>query len=356
MLGVPKLIIYANLIPFIVLVFLLVMISYNPTHSKNQTRIFQIAAILNIFMILIVSLDYMFSGSISFENIALRRITSAIKFSCSPLIPILLYKVFLAKKTNKLFYVPVLANAILCFSSIFNGVVFYISNTNDYERGNLFFIPFLITMCYLVLILFQRNYRYRHNKQVERLFLLFVVGFLCLGLFLEMVYTYHFLTWDISAVCLFAYYLLLCIHNAILDPLTGAFNRIHYMKTLANYEYRKTFTMAMIDLNNFKDINDQYGHDAGDKVLIYFVTLLEKHIGSSAIVYRIGGDEFILLARKASISQLDNLIQTVQQEANENSIKFAYGLDTYCIDEEVQEVVTRADQKMYEHKKRCKQS
>ncbi len=94
---------------------------------------------------------------------------------------------------------------------------------------------------------------------------------------------------------------------AHIDPLTQCFNR-RYFGELAQYEflqclrYGDPFSILMIDADNFKRINDSYGHLAGDEVISFIATQLRSELRASDIGARFGGEEFIILLPKTNLS------------------------------------------------------
>jgi diguanylate cyclase (GGDEF)-like protein len=78
------------------------------------------------------------------------------------------------------------------------------------------------------------------------------------------------------------------------DELTGAYNRAGYELLLSSLDLRTTY-MLLFDVDNFKTINDTYGHEVGDKVLVKFVKILKNNFRSDDCICRIGGDEFVVL-------------------------------------------------------------
>ena len=85
----------------------------------------------------------------------------------------------------------------------------------------------------------------------------------------------------------------------ILDPLTGVLNRAYSIKFVRSLIAEKIpFTFAIVDLDNFKFINDNYGHSAGDKVLATVASGLVKYTKNGGLVGRFGGDEFLLIDLK----------------------------------------------------------
>lgn len=91
------------------------------------------------------------------------------------------------------------------------------------------------------------------------------------------------------------------------DPLTGLFNRrvlAEYLeRQIAEEDHQREFTVALMDLDAFKPINDQFGHAVGDQLLIDVANRLQRACGKNGIVARMGGDEFaILLSPDSTIS------------------------------------------------------
>lgn len=91
------------------------------------------------------------------------------------------------------------------------------------------------------------------------------------------------------------------------DPLTGLFNRralAEYLeRQIAEEDHQREFTVALMDLDAFKPINDQFGHAVGDQLLIDVANRLQRACGKNGIVARMGGDEFaILLSPDSAIS------------------------------------------------------
>lgn len=91
--------------------------------------------------------------------------------------------------------------------------------------------------------------------------------------------------------------------ESISDPLTGAFNRrqldFHLTSCSTDFhEHRVPSCILMIDIDNFKAINDTYGHNAGDQVIIGVTQLIQSHCRAQDKLFRVGGEEFVLLLPK----------------------------------------------------------
>jgi diguanylate cyclase (GGDEF)-like protein len=97
------------------------------------------------------------------------------------------------------------------------------------------------------------------------------------------------------------------------DELTGAYNRAGYDLLLSSLDLKTTY-MLLFDVDNFKSINDEYGHDTGDKVLVKLVQILKSNFRSDDYICRIGGDEFVVFmvhAGKTQRNLIENKIHTV---------------------------------------------
>jgi diguanylate cyclase (GGDEF)-like protein len=148
---------------------------------------------------------------------------------------------------------------------------------------------------------------------------------------------------------------------AILDPLTGLFNRRfateHLPVEIARAERQGyPFTLLMMDLNGFKQINDVHGHAAGDLALREFARELKKCIRSSDIPVRIGGDEFMVLMPECraysvpvALARLRGLV--IQINGQEVPLTIVAGWAEQARDESPDELLQRADRALYEDKR-----
>jgi diguanylate cyclase (GGDEF)-like protein len=148
------------------------------------------------------------------------------------------------------------------------------------------------------------------------------------------------------------------------DGLTGLLNRSglqECMAALQQQDARRPATLAFIDLDGFKTVNDQAGHDMGDAVLRQVAQALLQVVDPQDVVARLGGDEFAILVTSAR-SQADlhtlgqRLTEAVQQvhppQRPELRVEASIGMWSFEADEEHQRVLRQADQLMY----RCKQT
>ncbi|THF71633.1 sensor domain-containing diguanylate cyclase [Deinococcus sp. Arct2-2] len=110
------------------------------------------------------------------------------------------------------------------------------------------------------------------------------------------------------------------LQEARQDPLTGALNRRAFEQDLTEWSaVDKAFTLAMLDLDGLKTVNDAEGHAQGDKVLQVFAGTLSVELGKAANLYRVGGDEFILLSVTTEEDELNEQVDVAVLAARQVS-------------------------------------
>jgi diguanylate cyclase (GGDEF)-like protein len=150
---------------------------------------------------------------------------------------------------------------------------------------------------------------------------------------------------------------------ASIDPLTGALNRRSFFD-IAEYElnrsrrYEHATTIAYIDLDNFKEINDHLGHSVGDKLLVTVTGTIASNIRSTDILARLGGDEFVILLPETPMEAAGTFLSKLQNQLNGAMssrhwpVGFSIGAVTYpTAPPAVEEVIRKADMLMYEVKR-----
>jgi diguanylate cyclase (GGDEF)-like protein len=145
------------------------------------------------------------------------------------------------------------------------------------------------------------------------------------------------------------------------DKLTNLYNRRYFEETIEksfiNVDVkRKIFSVIMIDLDDFKIINDTYGHKVGDEVLIYFAQALNKNVRNEDLVVRYAGDEFILFLNntdeKGSLNFISRIRESLTGYSKENiKINFSAGICEYTENMNLDKLITIADDNMYKEKR-----
>lgn len=136
-------------------------------------------------------------------------------------------------------------------------------------------------------------------------------------------------------------------HDAQRDPLTGLFNRRAFDQAV-----RQTVqggTLALLDLDHFKAINDHHGHTAGDRVLRVVADVLLDHLPAGSSAYRWGGEEFALLLPGLFPAEAEDLLDSVRQEVQVRSfaggthVTLSAGLGQYVMPEHLPGIFAEVD-------------
>lgn len=262
---------------------------------------------------------------------------------------------------------PLLVMLVLLIANIFNGWFFKISEENIYSRNFLFVFDYAVTYSYL---LAGAGILYKNRSSTKRYTYLPVLLFIlpvAIGSLLQFLFYGIATLWLSAAIGLTSLYISLQTENAYLDRLTGVYNR-HYFETYVSALYKaaardskkQKIAALMIDIDRFKSINDRYGHVVGDEALIRSARILRASAGKNALVVRYGGDEFLVILRDKSETEVALLVGEIQKNCaaanrisdKDYTLSFSIGYtiaDPAVVDNE--EFLIRADAAMYAAKR-----
>lgn len=143
------------------------------------------------------------------------------------------------------------------------------------------------------------------------------------------------------------------------DELTGLYNRRHFKQFLAKecfkiIRYKTEACLALIDLDDFKFINDNYGHNMGDKALKLFANVLRENVRKTDIYARMSGDEFVILFVNCSKANARERMEAIRKAAMETKLEnivlsFSYGICSINPDSNLNpdDIFGKADKEMY---------
>ncbi len=149
------------------------------------------------------------------------------------------------------------------------------------------------------------------------------------------------------------------------DPLTNLLNRRGFLKHYAEelvraQRYSDVFSIILIDLDLFKKVNDRYGHEAGDRVLVSVADLLREDTRESDFCGRFGGEEFILLLPNTSLTEATAYAQRLCQHIGDNEVQLrnddsvnitaSAGVAEWLLDDRGEATILRADKALYRAK------
>lgn len=150
----------------------------------------------------------------------------------------------------------------------------------------------------------------------------------------------------------------------LIDPLTKAYNKKALEKDLSKIlekgkDRDLDLVIAFLDMDNFKQINDKYGHLVGDFVLIKFVSILKSLLRSSDKIYRFGGDEFVIVFNRSSLNNAIKTIERILNRIKKTKLKYkdqiiefsiSIGVTAHKKGDSLESLLKRADEALYEAK------
>jgi len=149
-----------------------------------------------------------------------------------------------------------------------------------------------------------------------------------------------------------------------IDPLTKLWNR-SYLNELrfdsSKYETNDLFFVLFIDLNGFKEINDEYGHKIGDEVLRITARRLRNSCHETDMIFRMGGDEFVIIAHMKDRNSIEKVIKRIRDNFSEPfaigdiklDLSLAIGYHQFIPNtDDLETIIAMSDKKMYEDKRR----
>jgi len=153
-------------------------------------------------------------------------------------------------------------------------------------------------------------------------------------------------------------------NHANRDFLTGLYNRRYFFKSMDEYineedGLHEQFAVGMLDIDNFKKINDTYGHDFGDKVIVHLADVLMSNTNYRDIVSRFGGEEFCIVLKNinrfSAVEIFDRLRKDVESSViytdKKEAIQFTVSIGVALYSEDgLEEVINQADMMLYNAK------
>ena len=253
-----------------------------------------------------------------------------------------------------------LISIVLLVINIFYPLVFSVSD-GRYQRGFAYIIFLIFAAFYILDSLFLYVKRVKKNGSLKlfpvHIFLIPVI----LGVVIQAFFVEIAITWTSIAISVAG--IMTALKNEIIftDCLTGLYNRV-YLEFLHKRACNKKdcwVSGIMIDLNGFKQINDNYGHAEGDLALCIVADLLRKSFSEYGVVTRYAGDEFVIMLNTTD----DQLIQKIIKSAKKNfvtenekndkpyqlSASMGYAI-TNLSNETIDDFMNRIDEQMYQDK------
>ncbi len=353
----------------LLLVAVLAVMHWRRDSSGYTTRLYRRVVFANLVVLLLEVLSWSFDRQPGETNRILNYAFNWVFISLNPLVPCLWaayidYRIFGSpERLKRRFYYShiIILSTVLMIANFFYPIVFEVSRENVYSRGPGLWIILLVIygqMLYLVLVAYRNRRRVRDQALVA---IFAIISAPAVGAVAQLLVFGAFLTWPLMALAITMTYVILETVTASRDYLTGLASRFRvddYIQRLV--ENRASFGLAVIDLDDFKYINDNLGHQAGDQHLRYFAEVLRTVFADARMVGRLGGDEFVAVTRDANPEEMSRyreslrlaLLRSSLSDIRTNLLRFSFGTVVYNGEPGVSwdDLYARADKAMYTDK------
>lgn len=227
------------------------------------------------------------------------------------------------KKKSRILAIPLIIATILIIINLFGtDIIFDISKENIYTRGPMNFILYIFVFIYYI----ESIYTVHKAKNDSILVEFFPIYYFIIPCMIGTMIQGFFFGISTIWLCVAIAFILVYIENQIsvsfIDDLSGLYNRKymnHYLNKLQSDKNRHVYGFLM-DINEFKTINDTYGHLTGDRALIEFGKILQHSIDKDSVAIRMGGDEFVVFAKLQSDTEAVKLKKRIENNVRQFNI------------------------------------
>jgi len=346
-------------INILMLLLLLFLIFQNVLISEKKVKYYVIAVTLAIVTITAENLTVIFEHlGEAFKTADI--ISNIIALGISGFIPLILVQMTeeRVKSILHFLYIPPFLNVICLLISVKTGWVFYISGQNIYVKGPLHFLYVIVYLYGMLLLMIVNHMNSSRYQKRERLFYFLLYCVMITGTVLQILLPYTHAASQVIAVLIVIFYLFQRELQFKYDGLTELFNRQEFERAMQHLNNEKDVVIILFDVDKFKTINDTYGHITGDFCLKRSAELIKEVFSTAGYSYRIGGDEFCVLAKNIGEGELQLLLKSMherirqEKEIGNITATISYGYSFYKKDfhHDIMAAFQEADQKMYKLK------
>ena len=235
-------------------------------------------------------------------------------------------------------------------------LIFYYQMNSDgltasFERGSfLNFVSHAICLVYLGVSIYVSTVRFHGKHRRDGMVIIMCVVLVLATVVAEMVTGRNDLLNIVCEICAMVNYIFIMTINSSRDPLTNLYDRRTYLEDLSRY-HDVINGVVMIDMNELKFVNDNYGHQTGDEALSILAKIFESSVDQSMMcAYRVSGDEFTILMFQGKIEQLDATVSKIREKMREGKYSAAIGscfIDKKASGITFQEALRKAEELMY---------
>lgn len=283
-----------------------------------------------------------------------RYISSSLGYTLRPAsLAIILSILQRKKKANIYIWIPVMLVFIISITSKYTHLMFWFCQNNTFNRGPLGYISHIVSGIYMVAIIIVtlRVHKYLYYGEIITIF--FICTISIVATVIESLYVVKFILPGAMIISCTLYYLIIYIQFFKRDILTGVLNRSCLFADCQAWN-NQSFIIISVDLNGLKDINDNHGHKAGDAALCALADSLMSASSKQYHVYRIGGDEFVVIGKDKSHDNARLFTEKTRKELSKAGYMASFGYALHKANGNFDDAYKKADARMYTDKKNYK--
>ncbi len=219
-------------------------------------------------------------------------------------------------------------------------------------------VSYAVGIIYLFLQTLVAAKQYQNSNRLI-LFILFL--FVVLGTSIQVLLPQLYLSWLCISFAIGLYYIYFCELYHQIDGLTELLNRRSYESYLNKIQNKKNVTIFIFDIDDFKSVNDQYGHPFGDFCIMAISSCIKEVFYKTGLCFRTGGDEFCVISETQNHYAIQRAYHRFLREIELKRKKekrlpmVSVGYSCYCSESgSIDEAISEADKRMYYFKQRRK--
>lgn len=257
------------------------------------------------------------------------------------------------KKFSRILTYVAACNIFLCILFVSVGVCSGFEVHKQLLNEAFSFVSYFIDITFLIIFMGVAHFDSRKYDDKEHSIVIIITVSCLVTATVEIFFDYENIMNNCFAIAVCVYYYFWVAEAYRKDALTGLLNRHDMNYDLAKIQ-NKEYYFCIIDIDNFKNINDKYGHEAGDDALVKVVSISEKHLIKRAKMYRYGGDEFAIVCTDSNLSEIEDMFSEINKDLAKENFRISYGISFHEKDANCQDCIVLADKHMYENKRQIK--
>ena len=340
-------ILYRHWVTILTILVFAIKLSPGKRFRNTETKYFWLTVLSTLILVIEDIIEVLCASDPSLRFV--RIFVSVIGYTMRSVAGLSLLLVVLPyKKRRFIYWIPALITLATSSTAFFSDIAFGYDENYDFYRGPLGYVAFAVPIFYAIMILVIVFKNFYEKSSIER-FIVPVCTIFCLSTsFLDAMYGGVRLNEAIIISGVF-FYLILYSNDIRRDSLTNLLNRQAFYDDCSIYN-RSIEAAASIDMNGLKDLNDSLGHEAGDKALKKIGECMIKASDEKTLVYRVGGDEFVILFLHSDEKIISDVVKKIAEDVTKAGYSISTGYSIRSHKDSIDDVVRESDKLMYQDK------